>query len=331
MGAGGGMWASARDELRRPGLSGGGGGKPLLAVTGLGCTTGVGKAGGFATSAAFLLAATDKGLVLTGLTTAFGTGLETGLAATLAAALETTFTEALGVGFVANLALTTGFEATFLATGLALAAGLTAFFATGFATTLGADLAADMSLVEAFTAAFTTCLLADLPADAFGDLAGFLAMGAGLPAALFALTDFAGFAFTVCLLWDAASGWTPPPSPIVVSGRVFWSARDCSGCPACLEALNPKRWRIDTNINFLSPDKCFFTISLQPNSKKAQTRHCSRPCIKISLGRSMPINTILLVLVSPAAQAGPKSLPISWCTPWKITLRSVPSMFSTPL
>ena len=38
------------------------------------------------------------------------------------------------------------------------------------------------------------------------------------------------------------------------------------------------------------------------------------------LGRSMPMKTILLVRGSPSA-LGARSLPMSWCTPWKITLR----------
>jgi len=42
-----------------------------------------------------------------------------------------------------------------------------------------------------------------------------------------------------------------------------------------------------------------------------QTRLCSRPWRKISLGRSIPMKTILLVRSSPAAQAGPRSLPIN--------------------
>ncbi len=57
-----------------------------------------------------------------------------------------------------------------------------------------------------------------------------------------------------------------------------------------------------------------------------QTRHCSKPCRKISRGRSIPMNTSLLFFFSPGAQTGPRSLPISWCTPWKTTLRSVPFM-----
>jgi len=64
---------------------------------------------------------------------------------------------------------------------------------------------------------------------------------------------------------------------------------------------------------------------------EGQTRLCSSPCRKMSLGRSMPIKTILLVRVSPSAHWGPRSLPMSWCTPWKITLRSVPFILSTPL
>ena len=62
-----------------------------------------------------------------------------------------------------------------------------------------------------------------------------------------------------------------------------------------------------------------------------QTRHLSRPWKKISLGKSKPMKTILLLRTSSAAQAGPRSLPISWCTPWKMTLRSVPFMNKTPL
>ena len=59
---------------------------------------------------------------------------------------------------------------------------------------------------------------------------------------------------------------------------------------------------------------------LRPNGPKdshalAQTKHCSRPCSKMSLGKSMPMNTILLILISPSAHIGPKSLPMSWCTP----------------
>ena len=69
-----------------------------------------------------------------------------------------------------------------------------------------------------------------------------------------------------------------------------------------------------------------------PGSAKGHhTRLCSSPCRKMSLGRSMPMKTILLVRCSPSAHCGPRSLPMSWCTPWKITLRSVPFMFNTPL
>lgn len=68
-----------------------------------------------------------------------------------------------------------------------------------------------------------------------------------------------------------------------------------------------------------------------PQGKRPQTRLWSSPWRKMSCGRSMPMNTILLTRASPSAHWGPKSLPMSWCTPWKITLRSVPFMFKTPL
>jgi hypothetical protein len=61
------------------------------------------------------------------------------------------------------------------------------------------------------------------------------------------------------------------------------------------------------------------------------TRHCSRPCWNTSRGRSRPMKTILVFFFSPGAHFGPTSLPINWCTPWKMTLRSVPFMNSTPL
>ena len=61
------------------------------------------------------------------------------------------------------------------------------------------------------------------------------------------------------------------------------------------------------------------------------TKHCSKPCSSTSLGRSMPMKTSLLIFSSPGAHFGPRSLPMSWCTPWKMTLRSLPFMNSTPL
>jgi len=45
------------------------------------------------------------------------------------------------------------------------------------------------------------------------------------------------------------------------------------------------------------------------------TSDCSSPCNRMSLGKSMPMNTILLVRISSGAHAGPRSEPMSWCTP----------------
>ena len=200
MGAGGGMWARAREELRRPGLRGGGGGKPLLANRGFAGTTGLGAVSGVAASCTFLPTATAMDLatgLVTDLATGFAAALTGGLMTTLAGALGTGFEAALGVGlataFNGVLALTvgnltTGLEGGFFATGLALVANL------------AATLSADLDLAAATF--FTTVLLAPtLPA--------FFTAGAGLLTLLFAFADFSGFAdfdFTGCLLWDAASG-----------------------------------------------------------------------------------------------------------------------------
>ena len=204
MGAGGGMWASAREELRRPGLRGGGGGKPLLANKGFAGTTGLGAVSGVAASCTFLPTGTAANLT-TGLVTDLATALAIGFGATLTVGLLTTFAGALDVGFEAALGvgfataftgvlpsavgdLTTGLEAIFFATCLDLLANL--------ATTLSEDL--DLAAATFFS---TVLLALTLPA--------FFTAGAGLLALLFALADFSGFAafaFTVCLLWDAASG-----------------------------------------------------------------------------------------------------------------------------
>ena len=204
MGAGGGMWASAREELRRPGLRGGGGGKPLLASKGFAGTTGLGAVSGVAASCTSLPTASTMDLA-TGLVTDLATGFAAALTAALTAGLMTTLAGAFSVGFEVALGvglataftgvlaltvgnLTTGVEAVFFATGLALVA------------TLATTLSADLGLAAATF--FSTVLLAlTLPALFTAD--------ADLLAFLFAFADFSGFAdfdFTGCLLWDAASG-----------------------------------------------------------------------------------------------------------------------------
>ena len=176
MGAGGGMWASAREELRRPGLSGGGGGKPLFACTGLGGTIRVNAAGTVVTSGAFLLAASGKGLANT-----LRTGLTTGLAATLAAGFVTCLTGALAEGLAAAFsetlalaggALATGLEAGFFKTGLALTTGVAGFLAM--------DLPAALKAVLGTNLGSAAVLTIGLLAAAVGALAAFLAMEAGL-------------------------------------------------------------------------------------------------------------------------------------------------------
>jgi putative intracellular protease/amidase len=61
-----------------------------------------------------------------------------------------------------------------------------------------------------------------------------------------------------------------------------------------------------------------------------QARHSCRLRIISSRGRSSPMKTRRLSR-SPSGQAGPSSWLISWCTPCRITLRSWPATWSTPL
>ena len=181
MGAGGGICACARAELRRPGFRGGGGGScedfsgGLTTGTGAGTTTLTDTAGFSGVAAAF-------GAGLAGVLTAaftgtagfFGAGLAAGVALT-AGFFAAGFTGALDTGFLAAAGL-----AVFLATGFG--ADLTTAFTTGLATVLG----------FALTAAFATALPAGLAAALTG-VFDFCAVFAG----------FAGFAgaFTRCLLW----------------------------------------------------------------------------------------------------------------------------------
>ena len=72
-------------------------------------------------------------------------------------------------------------------------------------------------------------------------------------------------------------------------------------------------------------------LDVRPAGRFPQTRHCARPCSRMSLGMSMPMKTILLPFSSPGAHFGPRSLPINWCTPWKMTFLSLHFINSTPL
>ena len=120
------MCARAREELRRPGLRGGGGGKPLLASTVFGRTTGLAATGGVTIEAAFLLAT-----MFTGLGTAFATGFATGLTATLAVSLTEIFEVALGTGLVVTLADELAAVLALALTGVGLTTGLADFLTAG--------------------------------------------------------------------------------------------------------------------------------------------------------------------------------------------------------
>ena len=192
------MCARAREELRRPGLRGGGGGKPLLARTVFGRTTGLAAAEGVTTGAAFLLTT-----MFTGLGTAFATGFVTGLTATLAVSLTEIFEVALGTGLVVTLADKLAAVLALALTGVGLTTGLADFLTAGWAAVFEAGLGLTADLGTVFDGALAVVLTTGLLPLA---LTAFLAGVAGLPAVLIALSDFAGFAFTACLLWDAAAG-----------------------------------------------------------------------------------------------------------------------------
>ena len=150
-------------------------------------------------------------------------------------------------------------------------------------------------------------------------------LGAAGAAALFAAAGVALVA-PLDLLVSAFTSWSPRST----GGPQLHSQPRACGKPSgvspgrdCIDLGGRKRKRCRYNTNRAkSPARHW---------QAGQTRLCSSPCRKMSLGRSMPIKTILLVRGSPSAHWGPRSLPMSWCTPWNMTLRSVPFIFSTPL
>ncbi len=242
MGAGGGMCAKAREELLRPGLRGGGGGKPLdegvaLGKAATGATaTGFWAALGAATTGVLvgvlavvladafrsdfgaLFAGALTGAVAAAFTFCKGLAAETAFAAGLTAA----FLAAVGAGLLADFAAAV--LVNFFGTGLAtvtflaatgLAAGFTAFLATTAA--FGFDFTGGASAFV-FTTGLATNLGAGLPAGFADFLAGtagfFRAFAAALTgnfdalgaftADLAAVLDFLICAFTEGLLWEAA-------------------------------------------------------------------------------------------------------------------------------
>ncbi len=213
-----------------------------------------------------------------------------------------------------------------------LLGGDMAFFVGAVVLTVGLAFALGTTTPAGLTAFFTALT------GAFGVACLAFVAGLTAPRVV-SLADvlvFLASAFTMCLLGEAAAGepsspccdWPAEPGPVgparsagrfpglsvacqflaatisrlllcPFSGcpadsifRIFGLARDCSGSPACGAAQKPNRWRIDTNM--------LPSCLIQPKARSlTQTRHCSRPCIKISLGRSMPIKTILLFFFSP--------------------------------
>ena len=88
------------------------------------------------------------------------------------------------------------------------------------------------------------------------------------------------------------------------------SGRDCNDARSfgafAGDEGNPRRWRSETN-STSDP----LIVHGRPVPLPAQTSDCASPCSRMSRGRSMPMNTILLTRGSPSAHWGPRSLPIS--------------------
>ena len=167
------MWAKARDELRRPGFNGGGGGNPFDASAWCGAI-----AFGRATGATTFFAMASAGGTFSTLPTAFGA--------------------ALGEAFVTDLG--TDFWATVVASFLA---GVAAFFEAVFALSVVLTAALAAGLMVAFGASLAEGLTADFLAC--GLVAGNFLTAAVLPVAFTAfLVDAATAAFAFGLTELAA-------------------------------------------------------------------------------------------------------------------------------
>ena len=164
------MWASAREELRRPGLSGGGGGNPLLRTTGLGrAATTAGTAiavAGFLMAGTCALTLAGTAMVLTTgkileatLVGLFKTPAATIFEASFNAFLSIVFAETFGTVFTAVLIATLragflgvspGVDLTngFLSTGCVLDVGLADTLTDCLATALTGNLTGLASLAD---------------------------------------------------------------------------------------------------------------------------------------------------------------------------------------
>lgn len=210
MGAGGDIGIAVRAELRRPGLSGGRGGRLLDGST-LGATGALTATGGLTGAAAGLAAGLAAGGGFAGAAIAldftggaggvffngtFDAGLPAALAGTLSSAVF------LGTDRDADPALAAGLAVALFGMG-AFFTTLTAGLAGAFEGALTGALAGDLAGGFAFAAAFFTTLA--------GALAGFFAED--FAAALTGAFDFLAGAFTICLLWGAAWNLRSLPFP----------------------------------------------------------------------------------------------------------------------
>ncbi len=211
-------------------------------------------------------------------------------------ALLTAARVAAGVVFFAGVPLVAGFAAGF-------AAGFILLF-TGFFAGLAIDFVADVTVFEAGFSVFAI-VFANLPATVFNSdfLAGavvallFDAVVFVIPLMLLAAALLVADLVTVAFM---VSSDNDPPDlfdlyPKTVQSAVFRKARIASG-DAC-----------DIYRRILPND---YLRCLNLNQTIVYTKHCSRPRIKVSFGRFLPMNTILLPRGSFSGHFAPISVPI---------------------
>ena len=277
------------------------------AARGLGASTGF-FAAGAATGLVTLLANAGAGAGAAALPADLGMGLASAVLAG-APALEG---EATKVGVAGLATLFAGLAgAGLLAT--STLAGVLAFGATADLETAGAlsTETAFLTVVVVFSAAFFTVSL-------LWRLAGLGVTGSSAFAALAPVRGFETL--------GVIPGLDPVGVPETSTNVSAVTATPLTGsacCPTERPGNSPNPCKSETN----NMANARWSVNEAPH----YVRHWSRPCTRMSRGKSMPMNTILLRRCSPGAHSGPRSLPMSWCTPWKMTLRSVPCMFSTPL
>ena len=272
---------------------------------------------------------------------AFGAALTAVLALLEVAALTAAFGAGAGLAAVFGAALSAGFGAAFTAgfgAGFFDAAAGAVLSANAL---VGAALAVLMAgLADAAFTAAGAALVAVLAAGraaalaaAFGVAAG-RAFDAGASApAIFLASAAATVLTTPGLRVGAAAAALPDFLTDFVTVSFILPSRCLPlAALACWQFSRQTKAMHENRASHIKPCRhAWPRKTVHYKTGTVYTKHCSKPRIKTSFGKFLPINTILLPRSSFSAHFAPRSLPIIWCTPWKTTLRSAPSISSTPL